>query len=54
MEDNRSDRLGTCEESISDVLSGKKIWDVVQADALEFLRRLPEDAADLLFCSPPY
>ncbi len=36
------------------VFSGERRWACVQADALEFLRSLPDDSVDLLFTSPPY
>lgn len=39
---------------VEDVLSGGRRWACVQADALEFLRSLPDDAVDLVFTSPPY
>jgi len=40
--------------SREDVLSGKALWSVEQADAVEFLRSLPPDSVDLCFFSPPY
>jgi hypothetical protein len=40
--------------SAAAVLRGEKPWHVEQADCLDFLRTLPEDSVDLLFCSPPY
>jgi hypothetical protein len=36
------------------VIHGDRRWSVEQADALEFLRSLPDDSVDLLFTSPPY
>lgn len=39
---------------VSEVLSAGRRWACVQADALEFLRLLPDDSVDLLFTSPPY
>ena len=39
---------------IADVLTGSRRWACVQADALDFLRSLPDDSVDLVFCSPPY
>lgn len=38
----------------ADVLAGRVPWACVQADALAFLRALPDDSIDLLFTSPPY
>lgn len=40
--------------SVQQVLAGEKRWTCVQADALDFLRSLPDDSVDLLFTSPPY
>lgn len=37
-----------------DVLAGKAAWSCERADALEWLRGLPDDSADLVFFSPPY
>lgn len=36
------------------VIHGERRWSVEQADALDFLRALPDDSVDLLFTSPPY
>jgi hypothetical protein len=36
------------------VIHGDRRWSVEQADALDFLRSLPDDSVDLLFTSPPY
>ena len=38
----------------ADVLGGRASWAVECADAVEFLRALPDDSVDLLFTSPPY
>jgi hypothetical protein len=38
----------------SDVLKGDALWSVEQADAIEWLRSLPDDSIDLLVTSPPY
>ena len=38
----------------ADVLGGRASWAVECADAVEFLRSLPDDSVDLLFTSPPY
>src|ERR1700757_953723 len=35
-------------------LAGERRWGVVKADALEFMRSLPNDSVDLIFTSPPY
>jgi hypothetical protein len=37
-----------------DVLGGRADWSAECADALAFLRSLPDDSVDLLFTSPPY
>ncbi len=42
------------DEAISAVLKNERRWAVIQADCLEFLRRLPEDSVDLILMSPPY
>jgi site-specific DNA-methyltransferase (adenine-specific) len=41
-------------DGTAEVLSGERRWHCEQADALEFLRSLPDDSVDLLFTSPPY
>jgi len=38
----------------ADVLANRERWAVEQADALDWLRSLPDDSVDLLFTSPPY
>lgn len=38
----------------ADVIAGRSLWSCEQADALDFLRALPDDSVDLLFTSPPY
>lgn len=38
----------------ADVLTGTRRWAVEQSDVLTFLRGLPADSVDLVFCSPPY
>lgn len=38
----------------SDVVVGGRRWAVERSDALEWLRSLPDDSADMLFTSPPY
>lgn len=38
----------------ADVFAGKAAWSVEQADALDFLRRLPDRSCSLVFFSPPY
>jgi len=40
--------------SVAEVLSGERRHWCERADALEFLRALPDDSVDLLFTSPPY
>ena len=40
--------------SVQQVLSGERRHWCERADALEFLRALPDDSVDLLFTSPPY
>jgi hypothetical protein len=40
--------------SVQQVLSGERRHWCEQADALDFLRSLPDDSVDLLFTSPPY
>lgn len=40
--------------SVQQVLSGERRHWCEQADALQFLRALPDDSVDLLFTSPPY
>jgi hypothetical protein len=42
------------EGEVLKVLGGERRWACVQADAIEFLRSLPDDSVDLLFTSPPY
>lgn len=37
-----------------DVIEGTAPWSCEEADALNFLRALPDDSASLVFCSPPY
>lgn len=37
-----------------EVLAGSRRWACEKADALTFLRSLPDDSIDLLFTSPPY
>lgn len=37
-----------------DVIEGDSRWSCEAADAVEFVRGLPDDSVDLLFCSPPY
>lgn len=38
----------------ADVIAGRARWSCEAADALSFLRDLPDDSVDLLFTSPPY
>lgn len=38
----------------ADVLAGRARWACEAAEALEFLRGLPDDAADVVFTSPPF
>lgn len=38
----------------ADVIAGNAKWSCECADALEWLRSLPDDSVDLLFTSPPY
>lgn len=45
---------GVSEVSVQEVLRGERRIACVQADAIEFLRGLPDDSVDLLFTSPPY
>lgn len=40
--------------SVQEVLSGERRHWCERADALDFLRALPDDSVDLLFTSPPY
>jgi len=40
--------------TVDSVLAGTARWGVACSDALAFLRGLPTDAVDLVFCSPPY
>lgn len=37
-----------------DVIEGDARWSCEAADCLEWLRALPSNAVDVLFCSPPY
>jgi hypothetical protein len=37
-----------------DVIGGGSVWSCERGDAVEWLRGLPDDCADLLFTSPPY
>lgn len=38
----------------ADVLSWKALWSIEKADAIQFLRSLPDDSCDCLVSSPPY
>lgn len=42
--------MGAAEE----VIAGTRRWSCEASDALVWLRSLPDNAVDLLFCSPPY
>jgi hypothetical protein len=37
-----------------DVLAGRATWSVECADAVDFLRRLPDGCLDAVLCDPPY
>jgi hypothetical protein len=37
-----------------DVLAGRAAWSVEVADAVDFLRRLPDGCLDAVLCDPPY
>jgi hypothetical protein len=37
-----------------DVLAGRAVWSVEVADAVDFLRRLPDGCLDAVLCDPPY
>lgn len=41
-------------DTSADVLANRARWSCEQADAIQFLMRLPDDSVDLLFTSPPY
>lgn len=39
---------------ISDVLEGRKVWDITQTDVLSGLRTIPDGTVQVVVTSPPY